>query len=252
MRKFIILFVFVIAAVKLFAAEHVAVFHAKVPGIVTENMIKFGVKSGASPYIDSDLGEKELPNMKPIGGSWGIYLRMEAEDSVGNGGKYIWSRQDFRAYAGDRFSTEHTLLTFFESIDSLILTPLSIPAEIDSIIMEYRSQDLVLYRENIRDLDSLVLSNHYREVYHLTVYYNISSFVEESGSEVRLYPLPAGNYLNIDTDRQFRRCSIYDINGRRIVTSDFDGKGINISGLHAGAYYLRLDDEVKVYKFVKR
>lgn len=71
---------------------------------------------------------------------------------------------------------------------------------------------------------------------------------------LKLYPNPATNILNLDTDATIKNVSIIAVNGQRLEAKWVTDKQINIESLQNGFYILEITSEevAKVYKnFVK-
>jgi len=77
--------------------------------------------------------------------------------------------------------------------------------------------------------------------------------VEELSSvDVKLYPIPAQDYITVDTDKIFKTYSIYDINGRMLQSGIFDII-IPLDQLEIGMYTIEFqsEDEQEVALFIK-
>ena len=74
-------------------------------------------------------------------------------------------------------------------------------------------------------------------------------------NELRVYPVPAQDYLNIETDLEVQRISIYTLDGKMLIVNEGDDLGdqMDVSALLSGAYILRIEteDEVITKKFTK-
>ncbi len=74
-------------------------------------------------------------------------------------------------------------------------------------------------------------------------------------NELEVYPNPAVNVLNIDTDQQFAYAEIYSMSGRLLARFDEVLSGeLNLSDIETGSYLLRLvqsDHKVAVRKIRK-
>ncbi|MFI0430584.1 T9SS type A sorting domain-containing protein [Mariniflexile sp. HMF6888] len=74
---------------------------------------------------------------------------------------------------------------------------------------------------------------------------------------VRVYPNPAKNVLNIDTSSNVSKLNIYDVFGRTVISKDSFGKSnlksIDVSNLSSGTYILHatIDNQNQVIKFIK-
>ncbi|WP_191858492.1 FG-GAP-like repeat-containing protein [Hanstruepera ponticola] len=81
------------------------------------------------------------------------------------------------------------------------------------------------------------------------------SVVDQSISEMIIYPNPVNNILSIKTndDLSDRVATIFDINGKRVLNGFIVNNTINVSGLSSGTYFLRLESNGKqvVKKIIK-
>lgn len=91
------------------------------------------------------------------------------------------------------------------------------------------------------------------ELYNLTAL-STDKLVKNALS-IKVYPNPVKNVLNIDTNLEVSKISIYDLLGRVVMPniSLNNSKSINVSSLSSGAYILHatLANKVQVIKFVK-
>ncbi len=67
-----------------------------------------------------------------------------------------------------------------------------------------------------------------------------SSDFNQNNLEVKLYPNPANNVLNIETALEIQNVEIYNIQGQKVLSSN--QKQINVSDLAAGMYMVRIQD----------
>lgn len=75
---------------------------------------------------------------------------------------------------------------------------------------------------------------------------NINEFNREL--DISIYPLPADNYLNIETKEAFEKIKIYDFTARLVYERKFAEK-INIAQLEKGIYFLDLiNDKGQIYR----
>ncbi|WP_435413317.1 FG-GAP-like repeat-containing protein [Psychroserpens mesophilus] len=80
---------------------------------------------------------------------------------------------------------------------------------------------------------------------------------ETTGLDLSLSPNPTKDILNISTATPLHKDTIYtifDINGRQIVSSKLKNQSIDVSALSTGHYILRIisGEEVKTQKFIKQ
>lgn len=82
---------------------------------------------------------------------------------------------------------------------------------------------------------------------------NLEMSTVSAPKNLKLYPNPVTNTLNLDTDTSVKSVSIITVNGQRIETKLFNNQ-INVENLQNGFYILEVntEDGAKVYKnFVK-
>lgn len=77
--------------------------------------------------------------------------------------------------------------------------------------------------------------------------------VKISENDIKIYPNPIDNYLNIETEITSFEVIIYNLNGQ-ILFSDYDKKTIDLSYLSSGNYLitLRINDEYYTYNFTRK
>ncbi|MFK7783095.1 FG-GAP-like repeat-containing protein [Psychroserpens sp.] len=80
---------------------------------------------------------------------------------------------------------------------------------------------------------------------------------ETIGMNVTLSPNPTKDILNISTATPLSEntiCTVFDINGRQLITTPLKGQSIDVSSLSTGNYILRIisDDNVITQKFIKQ
>ena len=67
-----------------------------------------------------------------------------------------------------------------------------------------------------------------------------SSDFSQNNLEVKLYPNPVNDVLNIETALEIQNVEIYNIQGQKVLSSN--QKQINISDLASGMYMVRIQD----------
>lgn len=70
--------------------------------------------------------------------------------------------------------------------------------------------------------------------------------------DIKLYPNPTEDILNIDCNSRIEKVDIYDINGNGLG-SHFGDTQIRLSELESGVYFIRIffDNHYKIFKVVK-
>ena len=81
--------------------------------------------------------------------------------------------------------------------------------------------------------------------YNTFTYHEDCVSVDEYGqaNNVKIYPVPAGDLLHLETGEQLiRQVEFYDAFGRLVFSqsfNDFSGQ-LNLSGLHSGMYFIKV------------
>lgn len=73
--------------------------------------------------------------------------------------------------------------------------------------------------------------------------------VAKNNAEVKVYPNPVKDILNINTDKNINSIEIFSLTGQLIKTIDNNTKQINVSDLKKGIYLLRVKSEGKDQSF---
>ena len=92
--------------------------------------------------------------------------------------------------------------------------------------------DLKIYN---RELTSVEVLNLYNNNTTLS-----SSDFSQDRLEVKLYPNPVRDILNIEIEKDIKSIEIYNIQGQKVLSSN--QKQINVSDLAAGMYMVRIQD----------
>ncbi|MBP6566854.1 MAG: T9SS type A sorting domain-containing protein [Saprospiraceae bacterium] len=72
--------------------------------------------------------------------------------------------------------------------------------------------------------------------------------VETIVSGVQIFPNPATNMINVQSDEDVRRVNIYNIAGQLVMSLNSENiESIDISALHNGLYFVRVETEENVY-----
>ena len=82
------------------------------------------------------------------------------------------------------------------------------------------------------------------------------SVIDETLVDVSIYPNPVETELTIKTSANVinKIATVFDINGKRVLSQKLDSNTINVSNLTGGVYFLRLESEGKIIKrkFIKK
>ncbi len=98
-------------------------------------------------------------------------------------------------------------------------------------------------------------ADYYNDGYKLyridNTFQTVSNVEGQPTDELKLYPNPTGDFLNISVDEP-TSVTIIDLTGKVVMSLDnYSGDGINTSDLPAGVYNIILDDNTYGGKFVK-
>jgi hypothetical protein len=114
------------------------------------------------------------------------------------------------------------------------------PANSASFYLEVRT-----YQNSISFFDDFVFEE------------NVATYtMEEELSDIKIYPIPASDYLNISNVSGLKQLSIQSLSGKIISSSGFNGEQtvrIPVSGLPDGFYILRIKTAkgIAIMKFIK-
>lgn len=104
---------------------------------------------------------------------------------------------------------------------------------------------------NLRCFESENLNYHYSSEWisncDSTFYYGENSIAEKEEFEIRLYPNPGTNELNLKTNARFKTISIYDVHGNLVFSSKFS-KTLQLGHLPTGLYLILCQGEHARYQ----
>ncbi|MDR2010320.1 MAG: T9SS type A sorting domain-containing protein [Bacteroidales bacterium] len=69
--------------------------------------------------------------------------------------------------------------------------------------------------------------------------------------DYEIYPNPATDILNINSEFPFEYCEIYDSSGKLLLRSNYNNHSLNISNLNSGIYFVQLKSDSKIFKTKK-
>ena len=73
-------------------------------------------------------------------------------------------------------------------------------------------------------------------------------------SDIKIFPNPVHNQLNINSERKIKSIRLYDVRGQLLQTlllSENNSKSIDVSYLNSGTYFLSINDSSQLVRFVK-
>jgi hypothetical protein len=84
---------------------------------------------------------------------------------------------------------------------------------------------------------------------------NTKSF-ENSVDSFKIYPNPAQNFITVNSVLNEKvSITIYDLNGREVIKTSFEGKqkSIDIGGITAGIYFMKIigSENTETIRFIK-
>lgn len=88
----------------------------------------------------------------------------------------------------------------------------------------------------------------------ISVQNNISTFIKANDPtefNIKFFPNPCSNLLNIESNSEIGKVNLFDINGRLIYSEDIKSKSsnIDISTLNSGIYFIQRDKlKIKIIK----
>ncbi len=73
--------------------------------------------------------------------------------------------------------------------------------------------------------------------------------IDEVESNIQVYPNPAKNFLNIESDQGFQFIELSDINGKLVFSEigEYRNKIISLDGISTGVYFLTLKSESYIF-----
>lgn len=73
-------------------------------------------------------------------------------------------------------------------------------------------------------------------------------------TELKIYPNPASEIINIENIEYYSKIEIYDIQGQLLISIDNPNNPININNLKIGSYFIRTysNQDMGTGKFIKR
>ena len=219
--------------------------------------LMFGIDTGATMGFDTLLeGGQPLPPFPPLIGNLGGYFILP--DSVSD-----WSYIDFRSFPkNDTTPVIYKLNLYNNLVDTTIISwnPID-PNLIDSAWIIDRPGPLVFI--NMMDSTKAKLPDQYINEFWIKVWYKstILAVKESPGSgniigHINLLPNPAGDFINIESDKIILSCKIISLLGEEIFNGSLanNRNNLDVHKLNRGIYMLEAitaDGEVMISKFIK-
>ena len=98
-----------------------------------------------------------------------------------------------------------------------------------------------------------ITKNSTANLFYIKLVYNTTAVNVPVASNVRLYPLPVKDVLNISSDMAVKQVEVLSITGKQVFSVQTPGQFINLSGLAKGSYVIRIStaEGVNVQKLIK-
>jgi len=135
--------------------------------------------------------------------------------------------------------------TFTNIVQSGIITGLSVPF--------FSLQINTLYYWRVRANVSGNVSL-WSTIWSFTTDSTLSNLDFEINNEIKIYPNPSSNFVNIKTSLIINEISVYDFFGKRVIINQVSNNLIDVSNLAQGAYIIKvLNNQNKIFytKFIK-
>ncbi len=224
-----------------------------------DRFITVGVHKDATPCIDKELAERELPPAPP-GGLWArLSLPDECLDEFT---QFLESHKDLRPLPVDNFVVDYRIIMKAPGNFTLTITwDSDLHHDIDSAIL-YDNFAAVVDSLNMRRHSSIeVTDDRFFDHLNLRVYFRpgITSLAEHESQSVsfEVFPNPAQEKVFIrNTARPGGLLKLYSMAAVEMLRLELDSEReeIDISHLPAGMYFLRytgIDGEVSSQTIVK-
>ncbi len=94
------------------------------------------------------------------------------------------------------------------------------------------------------------------DIYTLEIGALLSNTDEQRYTDIKVYPNPTNNYINIETlDLSLSIVELYDLNGRKVLSQEIDNSNkIDLTSLNSGIYFMHILDEnrvISIHKIIK-
>ena len=152
--------------------------------------------------------------------------------------------ETFTVYGGQVTQASGTSLANPVAAGGVACLLQSLPKSISrEAVKDKLRQDASLY-PNYDDQQGYGILNFYKT-------YQTLSVTDVKKTQVKIYPNPAKNFINISTEKAIQSIEIYDVLGRLITTETKNN--INVSQLAKGNYFLKIktSDQELIEKFIK-
>ena len=182
----------------------------------------------------------------------GLNLTQNGEDQIKTNLKvYLPTVGEFRNYTTNINQNVITLsacyfLTDFGGISDLendFMIDIPNNQNYTLIVNIYSSSDpAVCNYDNLEDTKTLSFSTPIEGVISL------STTANSKKNDLSLFPIPAKDVLNIQTDLKIDKVNLYDGSGKLLFNKTKNTSNINTSGLKNGVYYLEIVVDKKIFR----
>lgn len=262
--KYIYIILFSVISVLYQSNDAQAEFRYKLPLVLHSDngdsiaYLYYGVDDRATDTIDTQLGEKMLPDLPLMAGTLGGFFNIDTTTSI----SALWTYEDYRSVPENEthFYHEYKLISFWGlTKKDLTVEWGNLPACVDSAFFT----DIIygnIIRFDMKKQTKAVLNNSLITKYAIKMWFNkdaVSVRDIDQKSVLNIYPNPADNMLYIKSDKEIGQYFINDMLGNQISNgeiSHINGE-INISNLSKGVYFVKFinyTNDISFKQIVKR
>jgi hypothetical protein len=211
----------------------------------------FGINENASNYLDTALGESELPPFPP---PEGIHAGFLFKDTAQN--EIIMSYKDLRPFPTHLYDTVRYVLTVMKGAGDIITFkwhPLG--NDIYSAVIVDKLTGGKLIFVNMKDSTEAKIDNEFIEKFELRVLYEPTTDVENPADNENLfiYPVEFTDRITINGNGSYKSYEIYNINGSLVRQGILESgyAEIDFNAAAPGIYFIAVFDD-KGNKAVKK
>ena len=214
----------------------------------------FGINADATNYLDTALGEAELPPFPPPEGIHAGFMFLDTtQDQI------IMSYKDLRPYPENIGDTVKYVLQVMKGAGDIITFswhPLG--PEITSAVIVDKMTQGTLVSVNMKDSSKATIDNEFIERFEIWVVYEPTTSVEktENFTDLNVLPVEFTDRITIKGDTKYVSYKIYNINGSLVKWGDLEAgyADIDFNAAGPGIYFITVFDKKgnkKVRKVIK-
>lgn len=222
-------------------------------GVKAKPTLRLGVLKNATNWLDTSLGEAELPPMHPRGNI--LHAFVYFPDSARN--DMMYSYADYRSIPSDssHYYREYRLWVQWGGAEQLSIGWDNIPKTVDSAVLTDIMGGIV-YKFNMKDSLHAIITNSAHTRFIIKVWLNDgNTSAYEENNDFVMYPLPASDELRIKGLDDSGDYSILDALGNEVLKGRIEKTAeINLNSLPPSVYFFRFQLKNGSYiarKFIK-